>query len=125
MCAQFVFSSRSLQAAASQKVARQDLKVAAFNAKRMVKYGRYLHRAVEQRDGSRKHLTVEQKKIHDDFVRGLLQAEANRAVAAFGHGKIVSQSGEVRHIGGSTGGQLRRLLDGYEEPKIGEMDDLW
>ena len=113
-----------VQAAASQKVARQDLKLAAYNAKRMLKYGRYLHRTVEQREGSRRHLTVEQKKIHEDFVSGDLQREANRVVAVFGHGKLVGQSGEVRHIGGSTGGKLRRLLDAYEEPKIDEMEDL-
>ena len=48
---------------------------------------------------------------------GSLLRRTNNAVAAFGHGTL-RRGDDTMHIGGSTGGVTRFLLDGHTEPDV-------
>ena len=49
---------------------------------------------------------------------GSLLRDTNHAVAAYGHGTLRRNDGEILEIGGSTGGLTRCLLDGKDEPDV-------
>ena len=48
---------------------------------------------------------------------GSMLRRTNNAVAAFGHGTL-RRGDDTMHIGGSTGGVTRFLLDGHAEPDV-------
>ena len=75
------------------------------------------------------HRRLEQGRIHEDDLEewqrenlrkladGSLLRRTNNAVAAFGHG-MLRRGDDTMHIGGSTGGVTRFLLDGHTEPDV-------
>jgi len=48
-----------------------------------------------------------------DYDSGLLRRKWNQAITNCGHGRLVSETGEIQDIGGNTGGAFRRLIEGW------------
>ena len=49
---------------------------------------------------------------------GALLEQANNAIAEFGHGTLRDEQDNLLHIGGSTGGRTRKIVDDYIEPDV-------
>ena len=86
----------------------------AVKARRVLKYGRFLEKALRQGRFSADTISPEEHRLIEEYKSGELQEICNEATRQHGHGKIVLPSGEVINIGGSTGGKVRRLLDGED-----------
>ena len=94
---------------------KRELKMRAVKSRHMLKYGKYLAKAMSQGRRAPDDLTDEDQRILREYESGELQEICNDATRRHGHGKIVLAAGEVMNIGGSTGGKARRLLDAYED----------
>ena len=57
-------------------------------------------------------LTRWQTDLLEQYDSGVLLQKLNSAIAAWGHGRLRSETGDHLDIGGSTGGGSRRLIDG-------------
>ena len=94
---------------------KRERKMRAVKARHMLKFGKYLEKALRQGRFSADDMTDEEHRILEKYASGELQAICNEATRQHGHGKIVLSAGDVMNIGGSTGGKARRLLDGDED----------
>ena len=61
-------------------------------------------------------LTSRQTDLLKRYESGVLRDELKKAVAAYGHGCLRSEDGDILNIGGSTGGVTRCLIDDWRKP---------
>ena len=85
-------------------------------AKARFNEGEWLHRHWEllRRDGEEwklTKLTQRQRDLLDKWDNGQLLDERNDAILDLGHGCLQNAQGHKLHIGGSTGGGCRRIVD--------------
>ena len=64
-----------------------------------------------------------QLQVLEEYQSGALRKEANRLTMISGHGRLKKEDHSFVDIGGSTGGFLRRVLDDWEEPDLGEFEE--
>ena len=93
------------------------LKRAAAQAKMDYRKTCILHRQLEQGQIDEDDLEEWQHENLRKLADGSLLRRTNNAIAAFGHG-MLRRGDDVMHIGGSTGGVTRFLLDGHSEPDV-------
>ena len=94
------------------------MKLRVIKAKSRRKAGEYLQKKLNRGESDEFTLLDEEVNLLHDLHSGNLRREQNEAVIAFGHGKLVNDRGEELHIGGSTGGQTRRLMGTFIEPDL-------
>ena len=64
----------------------------------------------------RQRLSSRQTVLLEQYESGRLMKELNEAKVAWGHGCLRSEDGDTLHIGGSTGGGSRRIIDDWAPP---------
>jgi len=69
-------------------------------------------------------VTSWQRHVLQRWDSGELLRKYNDAVVAWGHGRLRSAHGEHLDIGGSTGGESRRLIDGWVPPDWRQFLDM-
>ena len=94
------------------------MKLRVIKAKSRRKAGEYLQKKLNRGESDEFTLLDEEVNLLHDLHSGNLRREQNEAVRAFGHGTLVNDRGEELHIGGSTGGQTRRLMGTFTEPDL-------
>ena len=96
---------------------QQQLKRVAATAKLNYRKTCILRRRVDRGEVELRHLPSGEQHDLQMLEDGSLLQRTNAAVVAYGHG-VLRHGGETLHIGGSTGGVSRFLLDGYAEPDV-------
>ena len=96
------------------------LKDKAAAAKMKLRTAKHLQKRIADGNARLTDFTLSDQLLIEELSRGVLQKHANEAIAAFGHGTICDETGREIHLGGSTGGVTRLLLDDYQAP--GEAD---
>ena len=97
--------------------------VACYNeGHRLVRYREDLQR----RGAAQPAFTRRQFDLLQKWESGELRTKRNEAVAALGHGRLRNRRGDCLDIGGSTGGESRRVLDSWKPPDYQQFlaDDL-
>ena len=110
---QAVLSGASQPAEDEEK--RKRLRKNAILARAELRKAEYLRTQLVQGLKDESQITWHQRQNQMSLDTGDLLARVNMAVAAYGHGTLRSDEGEMV-IGGSTGGLTRSLLDDYKEP---------
>ena len=67
-------------------------------------------------------LSASEKELLWELTDGSLLRKANAAITAFGHGALKNANGRVIHLGGSTGGTTREVLDNFQQPSPIEIE---
>ena len=67
-------------------------------------------------------LSEAEKLLLDELLHGTLLRKANEVITAFGHGALKDENGRVIHLGGSTGGTTREVLDNFQQPSLIDME---
>ena len=88
---------------------------ARYNEGRRLARQRDAHRNLG-RGASQPAFSSWQKKLLQQWDSSELRQELNKAVSAWGHGRLRSAHGRHLDIGGSTGGESRRIIDGWVPP---------
>ena len=101
-----------------QRDNNRELKLRAAEAKHALRMGEVLAGKLNRRF-QWEDLTEAEQQLVLDHDSGALMRRHNAAVEAYGHGTMYSQQGPV-HLGGSTGGRTREVLDHWTPPQLSD-----
>ena len=98
------------------------LKKAATEAKFNLRRARMLRRRLETGSLRENSLSETEEFLLKQLNNGTLLRKANDSIIAFGHGTLKDENGRVVHLGGSTGGTTREVLDNFQQPSLTDME---
>ena len=71
--------------------------------------------------GKGKALSPKQQQVLKEYQSGELRRKANNLSMKSGHGRLKKEDDSFVDIGGSTGGFVRTVLDGWEPPDLADF----